>query len=426
MTMQRTAGFVAGLVVAALLGAGFLDGRDNSAVDWSAMRAVAFESDDWGLPGFVPGAGAWAGIDREALAPGRFPAVYWESTLEDSAQVAELAAVLASVRGRDGLPAVLQPNYILGSWGYEEGRWRRYSLPDAPAAYDRPGMWRAVGEARRKGVWHPELHGFFHYDVDMRRERALEPGAAREATLRGILLFPGSEQARELGPWRIGEGLVTDFHEARALFGRIFGVEPRSVIAPDYTWNGRVEGIWERVGLAVIQGKREQRNPDLPRGSGGRILKLLERRLARLVHPGRRYLERNARFEPVQFPEPAAVGRSCLEEIRAAWREGEPAIVETHRVNFAHVDPGVTATGRHELGALLSALEPAGPVFLVDHEIDQLADVGVSVRVVPDRGVVLRNGTRSRKVAALPGRPGQERARLVLLSPGANLLWEPR
>src|SRR6056300_658039 len=95
------------------LAVGMVWGRSPAAVDWAGVRALCIESDDWGLCGFLPDTGAVSGLNREHLAPGEFPEVYWHSTLEDSTVVAELCAVLAGHRGRDGLPAVMQANYIL-------------------------------------------------------------------------------------------------------------------------------------------------------------------------------------------------------------------------------------------------------------------------------------------------------------------------
>ena len=80
--------------------------------------------------------------DREDLAPGEFPEVYWHSTLEDSAAVADLCAVLAAHPGRDGQPAVMQANYILASLDYaidapeSLDRWSAHEFPDTPRGYD--------------------------------------------------------------------------------------------------------------------------------------------------------------------------------------------------------------------------------------------------------------------------------------------------
>ena len=97
----------------------------------------------------------------------RYPPVYGGSTLEDSTAVADLCGVLAAHHGRDGMPAVLQPNYIVAALaceplaGAEEysGRllarldqqngWFRYELPYLPRLYARRGLLPAMRAARR-------------------------------------------------------------------------------------------------------------------------------------------------------------------------------------------------------------------------------------------------------------------------------------
>ncbi len=414
---------LAWVLVALLVGAAaLLSAGPSSLVDWRAMRAIAIESDDWGLCGFVPSVTAWEGLRHEDLSPGRFPAVYWNSTLEDSAAVASLAAVLQAHRGRDGLPAVLQPNYIVSSQAYEDGVWRRHDLPDLPRAYARPGMWRAVGDAARAGVWHPEFHGAWHYDPRLQRQAIADAPQLAAAAARGIMLFPGSEAARELGPWRSTPQLAAELDTALAVFGRAFGRAPGSIIAPDYTWDGRVEALWQSRELAVIQAKREQRHPDYPSGLAGRVLKVLERQWARAAHPRRTYLERNCRLEPVQSPDPREVVAACVRDTERAWRRGEPAIVESHRVNFAHADRSVEEAGRDGLAGYLAGATslPSGPpVFLVDAEVAALAGRGTSLRAGPGAWVA-RNGTHARRVAWLP--PAEDgvgrMATLLLLDSG--------
>jgi hypothetical protein len=416
-------------VPAFLLACGLLTAGPRSAVDWCGLRAVAMESDDWGLAGFVPSAGVWDGLRREDLSPGRFPDVYWNSTLEDSATVAGLAALLASHRGRDGLPAVLQPNYVMSSLAWEDGQWQRHDLPDLPRDYQRPGLWAAVAEARRLGVWYPEFHAAWHYDPALKREATMASAAAREAAARGIMLFPGSEAARELGPWRPIPALALELDEALAVFERAFGRRPGSLIAPDYTWSGRVEDLWSSRSLRLIQAKREQRHPDLPSGTVGRVLKVLERQWAKSTHAGRTYLERNCRLEPAQSPDPVATVAACVRETARAWRRGEPAIVETHRVNFAHADVAVVELGRRSLDAYLTAvteLPGSGPLFVADVEIASLSRQGTSVRPA-GTGVVVRNGSHARRVVAIEGGVvGPEGSKTFLvLDSGWHGQWNP-
>ncbi len=377
----------------------------RSVVDWRSLRAVALESDDWGLAGFVPAADSWDGLDREALQPGRFPPVYWQSTLEDADMVRSLVDILAAHRGQDGIAAVFQPNYVMGSlaWDSKTENWIRYDLPNWPPQYPRPGMWEAVNHGRALGVWHPELHASLHYDPARRRADGLSTEVAKAATERGISLFPGSEEACELAPWREKSLMAAELDHSLQVFEAAFGRPVYSIIAPDYTWHAAVETMWQCRGLRVIQAKREQRNPQWLGGKAGRVQKYLDRQWARLAHPGRVYLERNCRLEPVQAPDPEMVVDRCVADARRAWQLGEPAIVETHRVNFSHTDPAVVATGLAALDSFLAQIceLPKGPVFLSDSEIAQLTRRGTSWRVAGET-LVVRNGSHSARLVAVP------------------------
>jgi hypothetical protein len=408
-----------------LFGMGFLGHETPGMIDWRSMRAVAFESDDWGLAGFVPSADVWDGIPKEDLTPGRFPEVYWHSTLEDSLMVADLCEIMGEAIGADGLPAVFQPNYIMSSLNYEESSegfvWKRYNLPDFPPQYSRPGMWSAVEKGIGDGVWYPEFHATWHYDPDMRLASALSGELARKMTIAGVMLFPESEKARELGPWRTREDLQHELSMSRELFQLNFHRPIGSIIAPDYTWNRSVEDMWLKQGIRVIQAKREQRDPTLLPGKVGRIQKYLNRKFNLLFTRNRLYLVRNCRLEPAQAPDASAVVHNCLADTRKAWKSGQPAIVETHRVNFAHFDPDVVELGQTALKGYLDSLSQDDshlPVYLVDTEIAQLQIHGVSWVSRGDQ-LVLRNATHSRRLITVDHGSGSQAniSRQFILNP---------
>ena len=94
----------------------------------------------------------------------------------------------------------------------------------------------------------------------------------------------------------------------------------------------------------------------------------------------------------------------ALRLTRHAWEAGEPAIVESHRVNFAHTDPTRVETGLAALDQYLGLVAgnlSAAPVFLTDHEIAQLNRSGTSWRV-KGGSVIVRNATRSARILPVP------------------------
>ena len=420
---------VAGGVALLLGGGGLLLDGPRGVVDWRVARVVVLESDDWGLSGFFPDSSPPAAA-RVRLGGG-FPAPYWESTLEDSVDVAALAGVLGRYAGRDGLPPVLQANMIVsaleprreGADGSADGSWRRVDLPDLPRGYARPGLGSAIDAAIAAGVWRPEFHGAFHYDP-ARRRAAMEAIPELRPLLAETVLFPGSDTAWELGFWRSTGELRGELERSLAVFTARFGHRPVSICAPDYVWDPRCERLWAEQGLTVIQAKREQRDSRWPRGGmAARVRKVFGRARDRWRHPERTYLDRNCRFEPAQAPDSAAALAGCLAEVRRAWARGEPAIIETHRMNYVSLAPDGAAAGRRQLDRLLAALaaEPGGrPLYLTDTELAQLGRNGTSCAWRGGR-LVVRNLTRGARVVAIPG-VGDVPAFLLAVAPGISIV----
>jgi len=302
-----------------VLGIGFADHHQRTLVDWTSVRAVVLQSDDWGLRGFVPDRSALDGFDKEELGGTRFPEIYWSSTLEDSVDVAELAAVLIRHRGRDGLPTVFQPNMILSRQSVATTP-AVASSPDAwkaDALYQRRGLDQAVAAAMAAGVWHPELHGLHHYDP-AGRARALEEqnGTVARAFQLGVLAFPGSHRDYELGPDRSTEDVRGSWSGLAQRFQESLGQPFVSVIAGDYVWEPRHEDLFRDLGVQAVQAKSHQRRRDVHGPQmWKRVRKAWSRSWDRLTVKDLVYLDRTALFEKAQSSNPDAHRRLCLQDV---------------------------------------------------------------------------------------------------------------
>jgi hypothetical protein len=162
----------------------------------------------------------------------------------------------------------------------------------------------------------------------------------------------------------------------------------------------------DRLGISTFQGKGEQMGSRFPK---------LRRLLLRYRWPhqaGRRfYMPPRIAFEPCR---PGRVlARDAVPTAhrlaRDAWGRGQPAVMSTHRVNYAHLDPEWSEAGRSALRDLLKALVDDGAVFLVDTEVRQLHERGWSIRNIGERAVLLRYYGVPREPLRFPARPGAER-----------------
>jgi peptidoglycan/xylan/chitin deacetylase (PgdA/CDA1 family) len=366
-------------------------------MDWRRLKAVVLESDDWGLCAWVPDDQAHRAL---AVLPAfRSPAGlrYGRSTLESADDVSALAGTLLDWRGGDGFPPVLQANTIVANPDYDalspplfEGdELPVLEQPRVPARWNRPGLWDAVRDAESAGVWWAELHGLHHLPAQAWLT-ALRRGQhdARRAFEQQSPIGEAVEASGEYGGAESQELRARDIRRAIDAFRRLFGRAPTSFCPPDYHSDDWFEAEAASLGLTTWQGKAEQ---------AGRWLPWLRRRTygARFPHrEGERFLmPPRVAFEP--SGDASAPGRRGLEAAhraaRAAWERAQPAVVSTHRMNYAHLDADWSAAGRGALSTLLQRLCADGAIFLTDHEVRQLAERSWSVRELAGRGVLLRH-----------------------------------
>jgi len=366
-------------------------------LDWHRLNAVVLQSDDWGLCAWVPD-------DRAHRALAQQPAFrtvagrrYGRSTLESAADVGALAKELLAWRGGDGLPPVWQANTVMANPDYAAMRRPPFdfeapplcSHPALPSRWARPGLWDAVHLAEAQGVWWPELHGLHHLPEtawltslrrgDTEARRSLEQASPISSAVEASGEYDASE------PRRLRAKRVRQAAEA---FRQLFGRAPTSFCPPDYRFDTWFEEEAASIGLTTLQGKAEQAGAWLP---------ALRRRWLALRFPHhvgtRFYLPPRIAFEPEgdeRAPGPRGLD-AAHRAVRAAWRAGRPAIVSTHRMNYAHLDAAWSQGSRRALAVLLERLCADNAVFLTDHEIRQLVEKHWSVRELGPRGALLRH-----------------------------------
>jgi len=350
--------------------------------DWGRLRAVVLESDDWGLCAWSADDEAYralAGSAAFASAAGR---IYGRSTLESAADVRALRETLLEFRGADGYPPVWQANTVMAAPDYARLEREGFGgdelplalLPETPARWRRPGMWDEVRSGIAAGVWWPELHGLHHLPASawLAALRRGDPDA-RLAFGQQCPVCVAVEAGGEFDPAEPAAARARGLEQAFAHFARLFGRPPSSLCPPDYRWDDALDGAAARLGATVLQGAAERA------GSWVHLRRLLgrwrwpERRGGLLRMPPR------IAFEPRGDAAPhAALGAERAHAaVRAAWRGGRPAVVSTHRHNYAHLDRAWSEAGRAALRDLLRRLCEDGAVFLTDAKVrERVADAG--------------------------------------------------
>jgi hypothetical protein len=349
-------------------------------VDWARLRGVVLESDDWGLCAWAADRDAWAALAETPAFRSRAGQRYGGSTLESAADVEALATLLLEHRGGDGGPPLWQANTVMANPDYarlaanSSGALPLVELPDLPARWSRPRLWDEVRRACGAGVWWIELHGLHHLPESawIAALRRGDPDA-RRALAEASPVCAAVEASGEYDPSEPEDTRRRNLARAIARFQTLAGRAPRSFCPPDYRWDESLEADAERHGVTTIQGKAEQAGGPYPP---------LRRLLVALRWPHARgarfYMPPRIAFEPCGLgPGRArAVVEKSLAAVRAQWRRGRPAVISSHRLNYAHLDPAWSAAGRDALRALLGALCHEGATFLVDADVRSLVESG--------------------------------------------------
>ena len=363
-------------------------------LDWARLRAVVLESDDWGLCAWVPDREAWTALAGTPAFRSPAGERYGGSTLESAADVKALAGLLLEHSGGDGFPPVWQANTVMANPDYarlassalDAPTIPLVDLPDTPGRWSRPGFWEDVLRACEAGVWWVELHGLHHLPEGAWLA-ALHRGDddARRAIAQQSPVCAAVEASGEYDP---SEPLATrrrNFERAVARFGALVGRAPRSFCPPDYRWDESLESEAERHGVTTFQGKAEQ--------AGRAFLRLRRLRIGlRWPHTrgARFYMPPRIAFEPCGGGETRARAavEAALRGARDAWKRARPAVISSHRLNYAHIDPEWSRAGREALRALLGALCREGAAFLTDAEVRALVERGRSAREIGARALV--------------------------------------
>lgn len=391
-------------------------------LDWRHLKAVVLESDDWGLCAWVPDEAAFQAL---AATPAfREPAAraYTRSTLERAEDVARLTSVLLEFRGRDGRAPVWQANTVMATPDYArltapfEGPGDPGSLPivhypEFPSRWQRPGLMDEIERAREAGVWWPELHGLVHLPQAawLRALRAGETDALA-AFAQQCFVCAAVEAAAEYDPREPAEVRSRALAHAVERFRERFGRPPDSLCAPDYRWDERLEADAEALGVTTLQGRSEQM---------GHRFRRLRHQIGRLRWRGtrgRRFdMPARIAFEPRGDASPGSrLGAVAAQRrARAAWGMGQPAVISSHRLSYAHLDPAWPEAGRAALRDLLALLARDGAVFLTDAEVRSLHERAWSLRALDGRRALLRHHGETRARLRIPAPPGASGAALV-------------
>jgi hypothetical protein len=218
-----------------------------------------------------------------------------------------------------------------------------------------------------KGYFIPQLHGREHLNVNRwmndLKQGNTETKIAFEQKVSGVSANVVKEKRRSYQAAfdfidNDGSESKSDiFSEAFLQFKNIFGFSPVTFIAPNYTWDDKIEKKSSELGIKLLQGANVQR---LPRGPEHK-LNVKRHWFGQKNSYEQSYSIRNATFEPFSDPSKDWVS-SCLKEIETAFFWKKPAIIQMHRVNFiGSINPNNRSNNLEQFSRLLDLIDKKWP-----------------------------------------------------------------
>jgi hypothetical protein len=263
----------------------------------------------------------------------------------DARDLNRLAEHLRTFADRDGNPPVMTLGVVLALPDSRRIRidrgahYHRLTLGDQRFA----PIVDAMLQGRSAGVFALQLHGMEHFWPEAIMKAARSDDAIRvwmtEQELPDAQSLPSPLQSRwtdasglpsaELSP----EAIAGAVSEEVGTFAAVFGSSPRVVVPPTFVWSSEVERAWAEAGVVTLITPGRQftvrDRTGRPAAPAKRWLVNGQRGEGRI-----RYLVRDIYFEPAL----QHTAEQCLKALADKVRLARPALVETHRFNFATDD----------------------------------------------------------------------------------------
>lgn len=338
---------------------------------WRTTRKIlVLECDDWGSIR-MPSADAYERLIAAGLNIGSARYDRYE-TIETKEDLEQMFEVLDEVRDQHNKPAVMtavssmtNPDFEkIRSSGFNEYYYERFT--DTLKRYfpksDVFGMWKQGLDA---GIFVPELHGREHLTVQLWMQKLREgdkdllsafdegfvslavPGIHPIAKgFRAEFYFNSEEQK----PF-----LVNSIKDSVLLFWEIFGLLPTVFVPSNGIFNPEFDRVVAEAGVRFLNVSHS-----MPYCLNDGDLKYRHFITGQKGPEGLTYYTRNCAFEPTEVNYHGI--DFTLKQIAAAFRWGKPAIISTHRGNFAGgIDDSNRKYGLEELRKLLRAVTNKWP-----------------------------------------------------------------
>ncbi len=316
---------------------------------WSTdKKYLVIESDDWGSIR-MPSKEVYDILLKKGVNVGKSNYTKYDC-LESNQDLENIFETLSSVKDANGKSAVITANALVANPDFgkiakaDKKDYFFESLADTYLSYPNHDrvlkMWKDIGI--KENLLYPQFHGREHFNVN-KWMRAINADITQEniafenRVLLGISDKNIEKNIRNRFQYMAALEYDTEADkieveritaEGLAMFKDTFGFASTSFVATAAVRGDHIDKVLSENGVKFHQGGQQL----VPLGNGQ--IKKVNKYWGDKNNYGQTYWRRNATFEPSRNQDADSVD-SCLAEIEIAFRFGKPAVINTHRVNFA-------------------------------------------------------------------------------------------
>ena len=307
-------------------------------------KFVVFESDDWGSER-IPSKKVLGQLDSLGAKLRRNPFNYLDS-LETEDDLSALFNVLTKYKDKKGNHPVITANSVVTNPDFnkiKESGFKKYFFEIVTESYknkkDCNNSFRIIQEGINIGVYQPQFHGREHVNVNQWLS-ALQSGdrILLSAFEKGIYGIDVDNTISKRDNFMAAFDGINEFDkksheiiikEGTSIFKELYGFNSKSFIAPCYVWHPSLEKVLKEHGIEYFQGLPVQMSPHSTNN-----YKNIYHYQGQKNNLKQRYFVRNCFFEPSLNPGKDLINE-CIERLKIIFFWGKPAIIGTHRINFA-------------------------------------------------------------------------------------------
>ena len=319
----------------------------NQRRGWKTYRKiVVIESDDWGSIR-MPSRDTLNLLLSKGVKLNPELGYDKYDTLASNSDLEMLFDVLDSVKDKNGNPAKITFNTIMTNPNFDKIKESGYTeyyyelFIDTLKRYpnhDRSFLlWK---EGMANNFMKPQFHAREHLNVQLWL-RALRESweGARTSFEENVFCnyFNDSldKRSRFLETYNIVENneygfILKSLVDGLRLFEKTFGFKSKSMIAPNYIWDEKIEEKAFKNGVKYLQGSSIRRNTMVNKNNGNKSM--YGRYMGQINKYKQISLIRNCLFEPSQ--DKTLDAYYCLKGIETMFKYKKPAIICSHRLNY--------------------------------------------------------------------------------------------